>query len=71
MKKEYSMKSPETNIEMEKIISKGQITIPQEISEKREQRLQRLFASGERIAAQGNFTEDDVMEEINQYRKNK
>jgi predicted transcriptional regulator len=37
----------------------------------RKQRLQQLFACGERIAAQGNFTEEAVMEEINQYRKNK
>jgi predicted transcriptional regulator len=37
----------------------------------RKQRLQQLFAYGERIAAKGNFTEEDVMEEINQYRKNK
>jgi hypothetical protein len=33
----------------------------------RKQRLQQLFAYGERIAAQGNFTEEDVMEEIKQF----
>jgi metal-responsive CopG/Arc/MetJ family transcriptional regulator len=37
----------------------------------RKKRLQELYAYGERIAQENNFTEDDVMEEIKNYRKNK
>jgi predicted transcriptional regulator len=35
------------------------------------QRLQELYKRGEEIASKNNFTEDDVMEEIKNYRKNK
>jgi predicted transcriptional regulator len=35
------------------------------------QRLQELYAYGENIAAENNFTEEDVFEEIRKYRKNK
>jgi predicted transcriptional regulator len=35
------------------------------------QRLQELYAYGENIAAKNNFTEEDVFEEIKNYRKNK
>jgi hypothetical protein len=34
-------------------------------------RLQKLFAYGERVASENNFTEKEVMEELKQYRKNK
>jgi metal-responsive CopG/Arc/MetJ family transcriptional regulator len=37
----------------------------------RKQRLQELYAHGESIASRKNLTEDDVMEEIKNYRKNK
>jgi predicted transcriptional regulator len=37
----------------------------------RKQRLQELYAYGESIASQNNFTEEDVMKEIKNYRKNK
>jgi metal-responsive CopG/Arc/MetJ family transcriptional regulator len=37
----------------------------------RKKRLQELYAYGESIAEKNNFTEDDVMEEIKNYRKNK
>ena len=37
----------------------------------RKQRLQELYTYGESIAAKNNFTEDDVMEEIKNYRKDK
>ena len=37
----------------------------------RKQRLQELYIYGESIAAKNNFMEDDVMEEIRNYRKNK
>ncbi|MDR1270324.1 MAG: hypothetical protein LBK82_12450 [Planctomycetaceae bacterium] len=37
----------------------------------RKQRLQELYKHGESIASKNNFTEDDVMEEITKYRKNK
>ena len=37
----------------------------------RKQRLQELYAYGESIASRNNFTEEDVMEEIKNYRKNK
>jgi predicted transcriptional regulator len=35
------------------------------------QRLQELYAYGESIAAKNNFTEENVFEEIKEYRKNK
>ena len=35
------------------------------------QRLQEIYAYGESIASKGNFTEEDIFEEIKQYRKNK
>jgi CopG family transcriptional regulator / antitoxin EndoAI len=35
------------------------------------QRLQELYAYGENIASKNNFTEEDVFEEIKEYRKNK
>jgi metal-responsive CopG/Arc/MetJ family transcriptional regulator len=35
----------------------------------RKKRLQELYAYGESIAQKNNFTEDDVMEEIKNYRK--
>jgi predicted transcriptional regulator len=37
----------------------------------RKKRLQELYAYGESIAEKNNFTEEDVMEEIKNYRKNK
>jgi metal-responsive CopG/Arc/MetJ family transcriptional regulator len=37
----------------------------------RKKRLQELYAYGESIARENNFTEDDVMEEIRNYRKTK
>ena len=37
----------------------------------RKQRLQEIYTYGESIASRNNFTEDDVMEEIKNYRKNK
>jgi predicted transcriptional regulator len=37
----------------------------------RKKRLQELFAYGERIASMNKFTEEDVMEEIKNYRKSK
>jgi predicted transcriptional regulator len=37
----------------------------------RKQRLRELYAYGENIAAKNNFTEEDVMVEIKNYRKNK
>jgi predicted transcriptional regulator len=37
----------------------------------RKQRLQELYAYGESIAAKSTFTEDDVMKEIKNHRKNK
>jgi metal-responsive CopG/Arc/MetJ family transcriptional regulator len=37
----------------------------------RKQKLQRLFAYGEKIASQNNFFEADVMQEIKAYRKGK
>jgi predicted transcriptional regulator len=37
----------------------------------RKKRLQELYAYGENIARKNNFTEDDVMEEIKNYRKTK
>ena len=37
----------------------------------REKRLQELYTYGESIARKNNFTEDDVMEEIKNYRKTK
>jgi predicted transcriptional regulator len=37
----------------------------------RKQRLQELYKYGESIASKNNFTEEDVMEEIKNYRKNK
>jgi metal-responsive CopG/Arc/MetJ family transcriptional regulator len=37
----------------------------------RKQRLQELYTYGESVAAKNNFTEDDVMEEIRNHRKNK
>jgi hypothetical protein len=36
----------------------------------RKQRLQELFAYGEHISSTNDFTEDDIMEEIKNYRKN-
>jgi predicted transcriptional regulator len=36
----------------------------------RKQRLQELFAYGERISSANGFTEEDVMEEIKNHRKN-
>jgi predicted transcriptional regulator len=35
------------------------------------QRLQELYAYGQSIAARNDFTEEDVFEEIRNYRKNK
>jgi len=35
------------------------------------QRLQEIYAYGESLASKGNFTEEDIFEEIQQYRKNK
>jgi len=35
------------------------------------QRLKELYAYGENIAKENNFTEEDVFEEIKKYRKNK
>jgi hypothetical protein len=35
----------------------------------RKQRWQKLFSEGERIAAQSNFTEADVMREIKDHRQ--
>jgi predicted transcriptional regulator len=37
----------------------------------RKQRLQELYKYGESIAAKNNFTEEDVMDEIRNYRKTK
>jgi predicted transcriptional regulator len=37
----------------------------------RKQRLQELYKYGESIALRNNFTEEDIMEEIKKYRKNK
>jgi predicted transcriptional regulator len=37
----------------------------------RKQRLQELYKYGERIASKKNFTEEDIMEEIKNYRKTK
>jgi metal-responsive CopG/Arc/MetJ family transcriptional regulator len=37
----------------------------------RKKRLQELYAYGESIVQKNNFTEDDVLEEIKNYRKNK
>jgi metal-responsive CopG/Arc/MetJ family transcriptional regulator len=37
----------------------------------RKQRLQELYTHGESIASRNNFTEDDVMAEIKNYRKSK
>jgi predicted transcriptional regulator len=37
----------------------------------RKQRLQELYKYGESIASKNNFTEEDVMEEIKNYRKTK
>ena len=34
----------------------------------RRQRLQELFAYGERIASENNFTEEDILTEIKKYR---
>jgi predicted transcriptional regulator len=36
----------------------------------RKQKLKDLFAYGEQVAAKNNFTEEDVMDEIKQYRNN-
>jgi hypothetical protein len=36
----------------------------------RKQKLQELFAYGESVAAKNNFTEEDVMNEIKNYRNN-
>jgi predicted transcriptional regulator len=36
----------------------------------RKQKLQELFAYGERVASRNNFTENDVMDEIKKYRNN-
>ena len=35
------------------------------------QRLQEIYTYGESIASKGNFTEEDIFEEIKQYRKSK
>ena len=35
------------------------------------QRLQELYAYGEEIASKNNFTEEDILEEIKNYRNNK
>jgi predicted transcriptional regulator len=35
------------------------------------QRLQELYAYGESIASKGNFTEEDIIEEVKNYRKTK
>jgi hypothetical protein len=37
----------------------------------RKQRLQELYKYGENIASKNNFTEEDVLEEIKNYRKTK
>jgi metal-responsive CopG/Arc/MetJ family transcriptional regulator len=37
----------------------------------RKQRLQELFSYGERIAAENNFTEKDILDEIKNYRNSK
>jgi predicted transcriptional regulator len=37
----------------------------------RKQRLQELYKYGESIASKNNLTEEDVMDEIKKYRKNK
>jgi predicted transcriptional regulator len=37
----------------------------------RKQRLQELFAYGERVASENNFTEEDIMDEIKKYRNSK
>jgi predicted transcriptional regulator len=37
----------------------------------RKQRLQELYAYGESLADRNTFTEDDVMEEVKNHRKNK
>jgi metal-responsive CopG/Arc/MetJ family transcriptional regulator len=37
----------------------------------RKKRLQELFAYGEHVASENDFTENDIMDEIKQYRKNK
>jgi predicted transcriptional regulator len=37
----------------------------------RKKRLQELFAYGERIASMNKFTEEDIMEEIKNYRNSK
>jgi predicted transcriptional regulator len=37
----------------------------------RKQRLQELYKYGERIASRNNFTEEDVLDEIKNYRKTK
>jgi metal-responsive CopG/Arc/MetJ family transcriptional regulator len=37
----------------------------------RKKKLQELYAYGESIARKNNFTEDDIMEEIKNYRKTK
>jgi metal-responsive CopG/Arc/MetJ family transcriptional regulator len=36
----------------------------------RKQRLQKLYAYGESVAAKNDFTENDIMEEIKNYRNN-
>jgi predicted transcriptional regulator len=37
----------------------------------RKQRLRELYKYGESIASENNFTEEDIMEEIRNYRRNK
>jgi predicted transcriptional regulator len=37
----------------------------------RKQRLQELYEYGEHIASKNNFTEEDIMDEIKNYRKTK
>jgi predicted transcriptional regulator len=37
----------------------------------RKQKLQELFAYGERVASENNFTEEDIMDEIKKYRNSK
>jgi metal-responsive CopG/Arc/MetJ family transcriptional regulator len=37
----------------------------------RKQRLQELFAYGEQTASANSFTEEDILDEIKNYRKNK
>jgi metal-responsive CopG/Arc/MetJ family transcriptional regulator len=37
----------------------------------RKQRLQELYKYGESVVSKNNFTEEDIMEEIQNYRKNK